>query len=237
MKKGIVVENISILVAFGAGLLSFFSPCVLPLAPVYLATLTSSKLYTARTGRIRLSSLLHSLSFVSGFATVFITLGVIAGLTGFAISPNYALLNKIAASLLIAFGSFMLAALRFSWLNYERRLNLSFGEKGGYLRSFLIGGSFSLGWTPCVAPILGSILALASVRATAEQGAYLLAIYSLGLGIPFLVIGVAFDAVTPLLKRLHRYSVLFQVAGGLMLIAVGILMLTNNLSWLSSLPK
>ncbi len=230
------MEDISIIVAFGAGLLSFLSPCVLPLVPVYVGSLYGSGVYD-ESKRIRLPLLLHSLSFVFGFSIVFVTLGVIAGLTGFAINPNYPVLNKIAGSLLIAFGLFMLAALRFSWLNYERRLSLSFGSTTGYLRSFLIGGSFSLGWVPCIAPVLGGILTLASVRATAGQGAYLLAMYSLGLAVPFLIVGVAFDSVIPLLRRLHRYSVLAQVASGLVLMTMGILMLTNNLSWFSSLTS
>ena len=105
------------------------------------------------------------------------------------------------------------------------------GTTIGYLRSFLTGGIFSLAWTPCVGPILGGILALALGSETAWQGAYLLAIYSLGLGLPFLVIGIAFDSVTPLLKRIHRYSTVIYVFSGVLLITVGILILTGNLVW------
>ena len=164
-----------------------------------------------------------------------ISLGAIVGLTGYAINPDYALLNKVAGSLLIAFGLFILVAMRVPWLNFEKRLNPSLGSTTGYLRSFFIGAVFSLSWTACVGPILGGILTLASVRATVWQGAYLLAVYSLGLGLPFLIIGVAFDSIMPLLKRIHRYSGLIHVISGLLLIAVGILILTNNLGWISSL--
>jgi cytochrome c-type biogenesis protein len=224
----VVTENISLLVAFGGGLLSFLSPCVLPMVPVYLASLYGPGIFDTR--GIRIPVFLHSLSFVIGFSLVFISLGAVAGLTGYALNPNYALLSKIAGSLLIVFGLFILVALKVPWLNYEKRLNPSLGSTTGYVRSFLIGAVFSVSWTACVGPILGSILTIASVRATAWQGAYLLAIYSLGLGLPFLIIGFAFDSILPLLKRIQRYSGLIHVISGLLLIIVGILILTNSLN-------
>jgi len=226
------MPNISIIAAFSAGLLSFLSPCVVPLVPVYLASLVGPEILESKTSRPRLSIFLHSLSFVVGFSIIFVTLGAIAGLTGFAINPSLALLNKIAGSLLIIFGLFMLAALKLPWLNYEKRLTLSLGNTTGYLRSLLIGVTFSLVWTPCVSPILGGILTLALGSETAWHGAYLLAIYSLGLGLPFLVIGVAFDSISPLLRRVYRYSNLIYIISGLLLIAIGVLILTNNLNWL-----
>ena len=109
------------------------------------------------------------------------------------------------------------------------------GSTTGYLRSFLIGAVFSISWTACVGPILGSILTMASVKATAWQGAYLLAIYSLGLGLPFLIVGAAFDYVLPLLRRINRYTGLIHIISGLLLIIIGILILTGNLTWISSL--
>ncbi len=229
------MENVSVAVAFTAGLLSFLSPCVLPLVPVYLASLVGPELFDAkRTGR-RLPIFLHSLSFVLGFSLVFTTMGAIAGLTGFAINPSLALLNKISGSLLIAFGLFLLAALKIPWLNYEKRLSPSLGNTTGYLRSFLIGASFSLVWTACVGPILGGILAIALNTATAWHGAYLLAIYSLGLGLPFLVIGLAFDSLLPLLRRIQRYTRIIHVVSGLLLITIGVLVLTGQISWFSTL--
>ena len=229
------MENISLLFAFGAGLLSFLSPCVVPLVPVYLASLCGPEIFEPKAGKIRVPIFLHSLSFVIGFSLIFTTLGAIAGLTGFAISPNQVLLNKISGSLLIAFGLFMLAALKLPWLNFGKRLTLPLGNTTSYLRSFLIGATFSLAWTACVGPILGGILALALDEATAWRGAYLLATYSLGLGLPFLIIGAAFGSVIPLLKRIHRYSGLIYIVSGLLLIAIGVLILTNKLTWLSSL--
>ena len=227
--------EISIAVAFSAGLLSFLSPCVLPLVPVYLASLVGPEIFGDRVTVNRLPIFLHSLSFVVGFSLIFTTMGAIAGLTGFAINPSLALLNKISGSLLIAFGLFMLAALKVPWLNFEKRLTPSLGSTTGYLRSFIIGATFSLAWIACVGPILAGILALALNSATAWRGAYLLAIFSLGLGLPFLIVGVAFDSITPLLKRIHRYSNLIYLISGLLLIAVGVLVLTNNLIWFSAL--
>jgi cytochrome c-type biogenesis protein len=229
----IMTENISLVVAFSGGLLSFLSPCVLPMVPVYLASLYGPGVFEVRGVRIPL--FLHSLSFVIGFSVIFIALGAVVGLTGYALNPNYALLSKIAGGLLIAFGVFILAALKVPWLNYEKRLSTSLGDTTGYLRSFFLGAVFSLGWTACVGPILGGILTIASVRATAWQGACLLASYSLGLGLPFLIIGVAFDSVMPVVKRLHRYSNIIYIVSGLLLITMGVLVLTNSLDWFTSL--
>ncbi len=231
----VVMENISLLVAFSAGLLSFLSPCVIPLAPVYLASLAGPEILETGVSGRRVPIFFHSLSFVFGFSLVFTAMGAIAGLTGFAINPSLAVLNKISGSLLIAFGLFILAALKIPWLNYEKRLSLSLGNTSGYLRSLLIGGTFSLAWTACVGPVLGGILAIALNSATAWHGAYLLAFYSLGLGLPFLVIGVAFDSIAPLLKRIQRYSKLIYVISGLLLIVIGILILMNKLTWFTSL--
>ncbi|TRZ52970.1 MAG: cytochrome C biogenesis protein CcsB [Dehalococcoidia bacterium] len=228
------MENISLLVAFGAGLLSFLSPCVLPLVPVYLASLYGPELFEPKAKRFRMPIFLHSLSFVIGFSVVFTLLGAGAGLVGFALSSHLALIRQIAGSLLIVFGLFLLVALKVPWLNFERRLAPSQGVTIGYLRSFLTGSIFSVAWTPCIGPILGGILSLALGSETTWHGAYLLAIYSLGLGLPFLAVGAAFDSMTPLLKRIHRYSSVIYIVSGVLLIAVGILILTNKLIWLQT---
>ena len=226
------MEQVSLLVAFGAGLLSFLTPCVLPLVPVYLASVCGPEILEPEADKKRLPLFFHSLSFVIGFSLVFTILGASVGLLGFAISATQALTQTIAGSLLIAFGVFLLASLKIPWLNYEKRLAPSTGATTGYLRSLIIGAIFSLAWTPCVGPILGGILTLAWSSETAWQGAALLAVYSLGLGLPFLVIGVAFDSLRPFLRRIYRYSTWSYIISGLLLIAVGILILTGNLSWL-----
>ena len=228
-----MVEQISIPVAFGAGLLSFLSPCVLPMVPVYIGSICGAQVYDTGSAGMRIPLLLHSFSFVLGFTIVFVALGVIAGLTGFAIDT--VLLNRIAGGLLIAAGLFILAALKIPWLTYEKHLAPRLGKITGYFRSFFIGVAFSLGWTACVGPILASILALAALRATAWYGAYLLAIYSLGLGLPFLIIGAAFGSILPLLKRINQYSQIIHIISSLLLISIGVLILTDNLGWVSSL--
>jgi cytochrome c-type biogenesis protein len=225
------MENMSLMVALGAGLLSFLSPCVLPLVPVYIATLSGPGTLVTGAHNRHIPLFLHSLSFVLGFTVVFVIMGVGAGLAGFALSSHLAAIRQVAGALLIFFGLFMLASLKIPWLNYEKRLSVSRGSTISYLRSFVIGAIFSLAWTPCVGPILGGILTLAWSSETVWRGAYLLATYSLGLGIPFLVIGAAFDSVTPLLRRIHRYSTPIYVFGGVLLITIGILILTNKLVW------
>ena len=225
------MEHISLWVALGAGLASFLSPCVLPLVPVYLASLAGPEIFDTTAARRRAHIFYHSLIFVVGFTLVFTVMGVGAGLAGFVISSHLALIGKIAGSLLIVFGLLMLAALKIPRLNYEKRLTLPLGTTTGYLRSLLIGAIFSLAWTPCVGPILGGILVLAWSSETAWHGGYLLATYSLGLGLPFLAIGATFDSITPFLKRIYRYSNWIYIISGLLLIIIGILILTNNLTW------
>jgi len=179
--------------------------------------------------------LFHALSFVIGFTTVFVLLGAIAGLTGYSIIPNYHTLAIIAGWLLVAFGAFIIASYWVPWLNFERRLHAGAGRTGGYLRSVIIGAVFSVSWTACVGPILGSILAIAAVQATAWKGASLLAVYSLGLGLPFLIIGAAFDWLLPILKRVNRYAGAIRLVSGVLLVVIGVLVLTGRLTFLQSL--
>jgi len=229
------MENVSLVAAFSAGLASFISPCVLPMVPVYFASLCGPEILNPETNIRRTPVLLHSLSFVLGFTIVFILMGALVGLVGIVISPTSLVVQYVSGSLLIAFGLFMLAAWKLPWLNYEKRLTSSLGTTTGYLRSFLTGSVFCLAWTPCVSPLLGSVLTLAWSSQTAWQGAYLLTIYSLGLGLPFLIIGSAFSSITPLLRRIHRYSQVVYIVSGFLLVAIGILILTGRLTWLSTI--
>lgn len=228
-----MTEEISYFVAFGAGILSFLSPCVLPLVPVYLANLAGATAIDANRRTNYQPALFHSLSFVAGFSFVFIALGISAGLFGGALTIPTNLLQKIAGGVIIAFGLFLMAPFRLPWLNYEKRLKPVFGNNPGYIRSLLIGAFFSLGWTPCVGPILGAILTLAWSSQTVWQGASLLSVYSLGLGIPFILVGLTFGTIVPLWKNLSRYSGIISLVSGLLLIVLGILILTDSLYWLS----
>jgi cytochrome c-type biogenesis protein len=222
------MEETSIFIAFGAGIGSFLSPCVLPLVPVYLGNLAGVSSLTP--GARRWPPFLHAICFVAGFSLVFIALGASAGLIGAAISGVW--LRKIAGSLLVVFGLFLIASQWVPWLNYEKRLERMPGGTG-YLRSILVGAIFSLGWTPCIGPILGGILSLASTSQTAWKGVYLLAAYSLGLGVPFLAAGLALGTALPVIRWLGRHSIIIALVSGLLLIAVGLLMLTDTLVFLS----
>ncbi len=224
-----MTEEVSYIVAFSAGMLSFFSPCVLPLVPAYIANLAGA---TAIDNKIRKSyvpALLHSLSFVIGFSFIFIALGASVGLIGTSLTAHSNLLRQIAGGLIIVFGIFLVASYKLPWLNYEKRLNFNTARNPGYIRSVLIGGAFAFGWTPCVGPILGTILALAWSSHDVWQGTLLLVIYSLGLGIPFILIGLAWGAIMPLWKSINRHLGVISIISGLLLIAVGILMLTGHI--------
>jgi cytochrome c-type biogenesis protein len=227
------VDTISPWVALGGGLLSLLSPCVLPMIPVYLAVLAGPAVAGEGQHKRRLTIFKRSLLFVAGFALVFVLMGAGAGWVGDLINSHLLLVRRIAGSLMILFGLFMLASNWVSWLNYEKRLSAGTNLATGYLSSFLIGLLFALAWTPCVGPVLGGILTLAFNSQSIWQGAALLGIYSLGLGLPFLAIGLAFDSLRPILLRLKRYSAYVYIAGGLLLIATGILIWLNKLNWYS----
>ena len=219
------MADYSLPVAFGAGVLSFLSPCVLPLVPIYLANLAGVSSLSPQAKRRPI--FLHAIGFVAGFSMVFIGLGTSLGLIG-AVFPTD-LLRKIGGAILLLFGLFLLAATWIPWLNYEVRLSRSLGGRTGYLRSIVVGSAFSLGWTPCVGPVLGGILTMASTSQTAWKGAYLLTAYSLGLGIPFIAVGLALGTALPVIKWLRRHSNIISPLSGISLIAIGILMLTNTL--------
>jgi cytochrome c-type biogenesis protein len=227
------MDNISILAAFGAGLASFISPCVLPVVPVYFASLCGPEIMDKKTAPKRVSVFFHALSFVFGFSLVFILTGVLVGLAGITINPYSPVVRSVVGGLLMLFGLFMLLSLVVPWLNFEKRFSPNINATG-YLRSFLTGSIFCLAWTPCIGPLLGGILTLAWGTTTAWQGAYLLAVYSLGLGLPFLIIGAAFSSITPIIKHIHRYSRPIYIVSGVLLVIMGILVITNKLSWLSS---
>ncbi len=223
------MDNVSVLAALGAGIASFISPCVLPLVPVYLATLAGPQILD-EAQRERLPLFLHSLFFVLGFTVVFTLLGALAGLASININPSDPVVRYISGGLLIFFGLFMIASQYIPALGFERRLTPGVGDKTSFLRSFLIGGAFTVAWTPCLSPILGAILTFAITSDTAWKGAFLLAIYSLGLGIPFLLLGAFFGFLSPLLRQVGRVSRIIYMVAAVILVAVGLLIVLNKLS-------
>jgi cytochrome c-type biogenesis protein len=225
------VESISPWVAFGGGLLSLLSPCILPLIPVYLAVLAGpAGAGEERSGR-RLTVFRHSLLFLAGFTLVFVALGAGVGWMGELFRPDFKLVHRIAGSFMIILGLFMLAANRISWLNYEKRLTAGTNLNASYIRSFMAGFIFALAWTPCVGPVLAGILTLAFNSESVGQGAILLFIYSLGLGLPFLAIALGFGSLKPVLIVLKRFSAFVNIVAGLLLMATGVLILIDRLNW------
>ncbi len=227
------MNDVPVLVAFGAGLLSFLSPCCLPVIPVYLISIAGVSLTSSSTEGRRFAIFAHSVSFVLGFTLIFTLMGAGAGLLGLAISDHIDIIRQVSGVLMIAMGLFLLLALKVPWLNFEKRLAMGDTGKTSYLRSFLTGGIFSLGWTPCVGPILGGILSLAMTTGTALKGGYLLIIYSLGMGLPFILLGAAFDGLRPVLRKIQRYSVYIYVVSSVLLIGIGVLVIMDKLAVLS----
>ena len=219
----------NLFIAFGAGVLSVASPCVLPLVPIYVAHLVGTTVVSsAGTQGPRTAPLLHALSFVLGFSLIFVALGVSFGLLGFFIQGYKPVLEKVAGVLLMLLGLHLARVLVIPFLEMERRVHYS-GGRIGYARSFVIGSAFAAGWVPCVGPILGAILTLAATSATAAQGGVLLTAYSLGLGLPFLAAGLALGPTAAFFRRFSRYLPAVSVASGVLLVAVGMLIFTNNL--------
>ena len=188
------------------------------------------------------SPFLHAVAFVSGFSLVLIAFGASIGLLGFFLGGNEFFIRdhqdtilKVAGVALIVLGLHPSRAITIPFLDQERRLNVKTGDRVGYTRSFIVGSSFSAGWTPCIGPTLGLILGLAAASASVWHGMILLAVYSAGLAVPFLALGLAFNTVRPAFNWLKRYMGIINYASGALLIIVGILIFTNSLINLNSL--
>lgn len=214
--------------AFMAGVLTFLAPCTLPLVPGYLAFI--SAIPPTQAGAARGRVFRNGLLFVIGFGATFTLLGTLVGIAGSAVAPYRWWLGRIGGVLIILFGLMTLGAVRIPVLNRERRWRIPAAlERGNPLTSFLLGVAFAVGWTPCVGPVLTAILVLASVSATAPGGALLLGVFSLGLAVPFLAVAAGAGAATRVLTRFSGAFRVVSVAGGILLIFLGILLLTDRM--------
>jgi cytochrome c-type biogenesis protein len=218
--------------AFFAGLISFISPCTFPLLPGYLSFITG--LSTAEIGgtTARRHSLRASVMFVLGFTLTFSALGASASLIGSTLSIARPLLEKIAGIFILAMAAFMIGVLRLPVLQREwhwRHIH----SRGGLVGAIFLGIAFAIGWTPCIGPVLAAILAVAGTEARAGQGALLLALYSLGLGLPFIIAGTYFSYVATSLKQIRRILPFFSYIGGIVLAVMGILLLSDH--WLQAM--
>lgn len=224
---------------FLAGILSFFSPCILPLLPVYTGVLLDDKDGAqASSGKFSISvtSLLRTLAFIAGISFIFILLGYRAGFLGDLLYASW--FQYLTGAIIILLGLHQMEILHFKGLYKEKRLQLQGqGQNGkGYSQAFLLGLTFSFAWTPCVGPVLGSVLALAASGGSgAWQGAGLMLVYTLGLALPFLLLALTSSYVLKHFRKLHPYLGILKKVGGFLIIVMGLLVLFGNASILSQL--
>jgi cytochrome c-type biogenesis protein len=228
--------QISLTLAFFAGLVSFLSPCILPVVPSYLAFISGLTLDQLRDGSkkdARRAALIHSVMFVIGFSAVFMTMGYIATAAGRAVGQALPWLNRFGGLVLVIFGLYLAGVLRIPALAREIRVHLS-DKPTGPFGSLVVGIAFGAGWTPCIGPILGSILLYASLETTMAQGTLLLATYALGLGIPFVVAAVAFNWFLAGVDRVKEWMVPLERIAGTVLVLIGLLMVSGHFATMTA---
>ncbi len=232
------ISQISLFAAFSAGLLSFISPCVLPLVPSYLSYITGLSVENLakveERERFKSAILLNALLFIAGFSTVFIAFGASASLIGQVLYEYQDVIRKIGGILIIIFGLYLLGILKLNIFMTERRLVHFESRPVGYLGSFLIGTAFAAGWTPCVGPVLGTILAYASTTESMSGGVMLLSAYSFGLGLPFFLTAFGMDTFLSYFKSLRSYLGGVSFVSGVLLILVGIMIFTDSVTLFTS---
>jgi len=223
--------SIGFLLAFSAGLLSFLSPCVLPLIPSYVTFITGLS-FDDVVSRRRVA-LTHGLLFVLGFSLIFLALGATATVLGRVMFAQRDLITKVGGGIIILFGLYLAGVFNIAFFARERRVHLA-DKPVGYLGTVLVGVAFGAGWTPCIGPILGSILIYASSEADLGRGLTLLTAYSLGLAVPFIISALAVDRFMSFFMKFKRQMLWMQRAAGVLMIGVGILMITNQFTILAS---
>ena len=229
--------DISLLIAFAAGFLSFVSPCVLPLVPSYVSYITGLTLeeLTSETERKRVRGVIvvNSLLFIAGFSAVFIAFGASASLVGQMLVTYQDFIRKLGGVLIVVFGLYVMGVLKLTFLMTEKRIHLQ-SRPAGYIGSVLVGFAFAAGWTPCVGPILGTILLYAGTSDSMLTGVKLLSSYSLGIGLPLFVTALAVDTFLNYFKKVRAYMYGISVASGVFLVVVGVMIYTNSLALFTS---
>jgi cytochrome c-type biogenesis protein len=232
-----MTDQVGLITAFTAGFLSFVSPCVLPLVPAYISYISGVSLEALKGAESEKGAsskvIINTLLFILGFTVVFSTLGATASLIGqyLVLYKNY--INIIGGALIIILGLHLTGIFRIKLLEYEKRIHVK--EKPlGLIGSFLIGAAFAFGWTPCIGPILSAILLIAADQKTIIDGVFLLVIYSMGLGIPFLITGIALNYALSVFKTIKKNYRKIELASGLLLICIGVLVATDQFTRLSA---
>ena len=230
------IQHISLFAAFSAGLLSFVSPCVLPLVPSYvsyISGLTVEQLAdTTQRQRFRKAIILNSLLFIAGFSAVFIAFGASASLIGQMLITYQEYIRKIGGVLIVIFGLYLLGVLNMGFLTTEKRFHFRH-RPAGYAGSFLIGVAFAAGWTPCVGPVLGTILLYASTSDALANGVALLTAYSLGLGLPLFLTALGVDRFLTYFKQVRGYLWGVSAVSGVLLVVIGVMLYANSLTLLT----
>lgn len=227
----------SLISAFLGGFFSFASPCVLPLVPVYISYISGISLEELQGKGKILPVFLNSLFFVFGFTIVFVFYGASATFIGQLISQYKYILSKIGGIIIIIFGIHFLGLFRLKFLDFERKINIR-GKSASYLGSFIMGFAFSFGWTPCIGPILAAILILAAQKETLLQGIILLFIYSMGLGVPFILSGIFINYFFKTFSRIKKHFKKIEIIAGILLIILGIFVFFDIINTISSfLPQ
>ncbi len=231
------MTDIGYITAFLGGVLSFLSPCVLPLIPSYVSFITGisfDDLKKIDKAKIRKLTLINSTAFVMGFSTVFILLGVFSAYVGRFLSFYYDYIRVFGGIIVILLGLYVMGVLKLDFLASDKRVHLQSKPKG-HFGSYIVGLTFGAGWTPCIGPILGSILMIASTTGSALQGFYLLLAYSLGLAIPFLATSLAINSFLSHFTAIQKYMKIIMFISGLLLIGFGVILLTDNVPFLLSI--
>ena len=230
----IITKDISIIIVFLQGMASFLSPCVLPLIPAYLTYLTGKSAEAMIHDRKAHRMLIwNGAAFVAGFTIIFVLLGATATGIGKFLLKNNDLFRQIGGIIVIVFGLFHMGLVPISFLNYEKRLQFT-GKTPGLFSSMLMGIGFSFGWTPCIGPVLSAVLIIAGRTSTVWGGIGLLAVYSLGLGVPFLVLTIFLKYLWKYFKDIYKYMKIIKVVSGAILVVIGVLILTNTFGYLAT---
>lgn len=228
-----MTDSVGVLIAFTAGILSFLSPCVLPLVPSYLSFITGMSLEDLQEGVDRRATMIHSLLFVLGFTIIFVALGASASFLGQFLRYYEVWIARVGGVIIILLGIHLTGIIQFSKLMGEARVHLK-DKPAGYMGTLAVGIAFGAGWTPCIGPVLGAILTYAASQDQFWSGVILLTVYSAGLAVPFLVSAAAVNWFLSTFKSLRKYLMPIQIASGILLIALGILLVTGSFTILSS---